>query len=339
MNFKILIIGLGSMGKRRIRNLKALQQTEITGFDLREDRCKEAAEKYDVKTFTSFEKAFEISDPDVLIISVPPDAHHIYMKIALEKKKPAFVEASVVDEDLEKIMAQAKEQGILIAPSYTFYFHPAVQRIQQFINDKYLGNVSNIIYHSGQYLPDWHTYEKVEAYYVSKKETGGAREIVPFELTWLIKIFGFPKSVVGQYKKTIHIEGAENIEDTYNALLDFDNFLMSFTVDVVSRVHTRRLIINGDEKQLYWYWDENLIKVFNPQTNIWEEYPYETLNAEPGYTKNITEQMYIDEIQTFLDAVNGKPGFDNTLENDHKILKLLYAIERSYDEKKFIEII
>ena len=48
MNF--LIIGLGSMGKRRVRNLQALGYRNIIGFDMREDRRKEAKEKYGIQT-------------------------------------------------------------------------------------------------------------------------------------------------------------------------------------------------------------------------------------------------------------------------------------------------
>ena len=49
--FKIAIVGLGSMGKRRIRNLQHLQVTDIIGFDLRQDRCDEATNSYGIKTF------------------------------------------------------------------------------------------------------------------------------------------------------------------------------------------------------------------------------------------------------------------------------------------------
>ena len=42
---KFLIVGLGSMGKRRVRNLQRLGMTDITGFDPRADRRDEAAGK------------------------------------------------------------------------------------------------------------------------------------------------------------------------------------------------------------------------------------------------------------------------------------------------------
>ena len=43
---KILIVGLGSMGKRRIRNLQKLGYRQLIGFDLRDDRIIETKKKY-----------------------------------------------------------------------------------------------------------------------------------------------------------------------------------------------------------------------------------------------------------------------------------------------------
>jgi predicted dehydrogenase len=59
MNIPVLVIGLGSMGKRRIRNMQALGFTHIFGFDKREDRAKEAASLYKISTFTDFDEAFK----------------------------------------------------------------------------------------------------------------------------------------------------------------------------------------------------------------------------------------------------------------------------------------
>ena len=68
---RFLIVGLGSMGKRRIRNLKYLKAGEIIGFDTMEVRRKEAEEKYGIKTFDDFDKAMK-EQPDAFIISTPP---------------------------------------------------------------------------------------------------------------------------------------------------------------------------------------------------------------------------------------------------------------------------
>lgn len=331
---KFLVIGLGSMGKRRIRNLQYLGFSEILGFDTREDRRLEAENKYKITTIANLEN-FENLDIDALIISVPPDKHHIYMFKALEFNKPCFVEASVVDYSFKELIDLSQKKKVLIAPSSTMCFHPAIKKIKSIIEDNIIGSTTSISYHSGQFLPDWHTYEKVNDFYVSQKETGGAREIVPFELTWITKIFGFPSSVFGCVKKTIEIEGAELIDDTYVGVLDYDNFILTLTIDVTSRVATRKLLINGSNGQLLWDWNNNFISVYTP-TKGWNNIEFELLAAEDGYNKNITEQMYIEEMSCFISGISNSLVYINNLPNDLAVLKILYAIEASSNYKKSI---
>lgn len=334
----ILVIGLGSMGKRRVRCLKALKEDNIFGFDVRKDRVDEVKKKYYIDTFNDFQEALDKVKPDVFIISVPPDLHHIYMKAALSRGIHFFVEASVVDTDIDVIIQQSKKVGIVAAPSATMVFHPAINKIKNIIDNNELGNVSNIIFHSGQYLPDWHKYEHVSEYYVSNPLTGGAREIVPFELTWFTSIFGMPQRVCGNVKKTIEIEGAD-IDDTYNVLLEYKSFLATLTIDVVSRYATRRLLINGDKKQLIWDWNENSINLYDPKTLEWSHLRYQMSQAEEGYNPNIGENMYVEETRRFLNAVYGEEPFINNLEMDYLVLKLLYTIEESYKKEKILELI
>jgi predicted dehydrogenase len=335
MNF--LIIGLGSMGKRRVRCFKALGITTVAGFDQREDRRLESREKYGIQTFSDINQAIREFQPNALIISVPPDAHHVYMKMAAEKGLHFFIEASVVDTDMDLIKDLVKANNIIAAPSATLLFHPAIKKIFEIVQSRELGIISNVIYHSGQYLPDWHPYEKVSEYYVSNPLTGGAREIVPFELSWLTGLFGFPSKVCGFSRKTIEIKGAEKIDDTYNFLFDYKDFLATVTVDVVSRDATRRLLINGDKKQLIWDWNDKKICIYHPEDKKWQSITYEMLQAEAGYNENIGENMYIDEIKSFIDAIEGKGTFMNTLENDHRVLKLLYTIEESDKKARYLD--
>ncbi len=331
-----LVIGLGSMGKRRIRCLKALGHTDISGFDVRADRRDEVSGQFGIPVYDDFDEALRSRRPQALIISVPPDLHHHFMKIALERNIHFFVEASVVDTDMEEIRRKLETTAIVAAPSATLLFHPAIRQIQEIVRSGRLGKLSNVVHHSGQYLPDWHTYEPVADYYVSNPETSGGREIVPFELSWLTTVFGFPKRVCGNFRKTITIAGAENICDTYNALFDYGDFLASLTVDVVSRHAVRRLMINGEKGQLVWDWDENAIRVFDPDTEEWERIPYDMGSAAPGYNANIGENMYIDEVRNFIEAIEGTSPFANTMDNDHRVLKLLYAIEEADQKSQYV---
>src|SRR5437899_355914 len=99
---KFLVVGLGSMGKRRIRNLKQLGHTDVIGFDTRGDRCKEANEKYQISAFTDISNALK-ENPNAMVISTTPDLHMKYAKVAIKNKVHFFTEASVVQDDMEEI--------------------------------------------------------------------------------------------------------------------------------------------------------------------------------------------------------------------------------------------
>ena len=79
----ILITGLGSMGKRRIRNLQRISSHKIIGFDTRKDRREETTKKYNIETFDDIRAALK-RKPDLMIISTPPDLHYKYAIIAIK---------------------------------------------------------------------------------------------------------------------------------------------------------------------------------------------------------------------------------------------------------------
>jgi predicted dehydrogenase len=323
---KFFVVGLGSMGKRRIRCLKALGYNEITGYDPRKDRRDEAKQRYNIETIDTLEELVT-GNIHAMVISTPPDKHNQWLKWALDNKIPCFVEASVIKEGLEELNQIAKKNGILISPSCTLKFHPAIKDIMHIVQSGRYGKITNFSYHSGQYLPDWHTYEDVKDYYVSQRETGGAREIVPFELTWLVELMGLPTGVKCFYGETMDVSAS--IDDTYVIALNFDdNTFGSLIVDVASRYATRSLILNMEKGQIVWRWDDGVVKVYDAANMRWVYYNTPQGQTTAGYNKNIIEDMYIDEVKSFIDAVNGIKAFPNTVDEDIQILDILYRSER-----------
>ena len=65
---QILVIGLGSMGNRRIRTLKNLGHTNITGYDTKKSRRDIYKQKYGILTFEKIEDALD-NNPKAIIIS------------------------------------------------------------------------------------------------------------------------------------------------------------------------------------------------------------------------------------------------------------------------------
>jgi len=327
---QFLVIGLGSMGKRRVRNLIALGfKSHIIGFDLREDR-REEAQKYEIEIINNLNN-FDFTRIDAFIISTPPNLHMYYADIAYKNNVSAFIEASVVDaQKILELSKKTKEQKILMAPSCTMRYFSAPKKIKELVRSNAIGQVLNFNYHTGQYLPDWHPWEKIENFYVSNPNTGGAREIVPFELTWINDIFGDAEVLACVRRKLTQIPA--DIEDIYHAILEYPKGIIgNLTVEVISRPEaTREMRILGTQGEIIWSGSENYVKYKTISMNEWQIFSFKSGTIEANYIN--PEEPYINEIKDFIQGVKAmhhgqKSYYQNSLEDDYKILQTLYKLE------------
>lgn len=326
---KYLVVGLGSMGKRRVRNLQALGLKDVAGFDTRADRRQEAEEKYGMPVFESLVSAMQIFEPQAFVISTPPDFHMHYAYFAFENGISCFIEASVVDADkIKSLSEKISDTSIVMAPSCTMRYFPGPKKVKELIRSNSIGKVLNVNYQTGQYLPDWHPWEKIEEFYVSKRETGAAREIVPFELTWLNDIFGVPKALACVKAKLTDMNA--DIDDIYHCLLRYgDNVLANITVEVVSRPKAcRDMRVLGSEGEIVLSADSNSVRYINTSMEEWKEFKFDSGTVESQYIN--PEEPYIAEMRDFVGAVEvqNQSLFPNSLGDDYDILQTLYALEK-----------
>jgi len=332
---KALVIGLGSMGKRRVRNLIANGITNIFGFDPREDRRNESIEKYSIKTIISLNKAEELKGYDLVVISTPPDLHMHYAFMAFSSKVPMFIEASVTDIDKIRELDSlnlGSVKPIIIAPSCTMRYFPGPKLIKELIRDKAIGNCLYLTYITGQYLPDWHPWEGIDEFYVSKKETGGAREILPFELTWLNDIWGLAEVKTSLYRKLSNLTA--DIDDYYTTILEYpEGMICNLTVEVLSRpLVSRELRIIGTEGFIKFSADSNTVKLHTVGKDgkgaSEKSFDLGLGTVEDQYIN--PEEPYIQEISAFLHAVNSSDQslYPNTLADDIAVLEMLLEVEQ-----------
>jgi len=306
------------MGKRRIRCLYKLgvPANHIIGFDCREDRRLEAEDKYGISTFDSFE-ASVAEKPDVHIISLPPDLHVEYARLSIKHGMHFFTEASVVNDGVAEMMADLQGTNLIAAPSCTLRFFPLVKRIKQLVDDGAIGKILSFTFHCGEYLPDWHPYEAIQDFYVSKRETGGCREIVPFELVWLVWIFGDIDSIVAFKGKQSTLD--VDIDDVYQVIMQFEEGQLGHVlIDVVARSLVRNGRMISEEGIIEWDYVTNVVRVYHVDTCAWTEY-------DESYDD--IEDFYADEIKAVIDAVEGKAPYPYTFDEDHKLLNWLVDAE------------
>jgi len=325
---KILVVGLGSMGQRRIRNLKALGVEEIAGYDMRDDRVKESVSKYGITPYSDFEAALLEFDPEGIVISTSPKCHMDYAEKAHAKGIGCFIEASVTEADRILCLAKAAERsGVVMAPSCTMRYYPGPKKVTNLLRDGVIGKIMYVNYQTGQWLPDWHPWEDISEFYVSDRETGGCREIVPFELAWLNDMFGEPVPKTCVKGKVSEMNA--DIDDIYQYILQYPGGInANITVEVLSQpAVTREMRIVGSEGVLVYSADENCVRYIRGEDEDWTRFPLDKGTVEKGYIN--PEEPYIEEIQSYLDALVAKDQslYPNTLADDYQLLRTLYQLE------------
>jgi predicted dehydrogenase len=334
---RFLIVGLGSMGKRRVRNLQYLRINEIAGFDPRSDRREEANSKYGIPTFENFDNAIESFHPEALIISTPPDLHVAYAKLALLNNCHFFTEASVVDDEMDQLINLARQRPQLVAaPSCTMRFHPSIQAIKQIVGEGNFGKPLLLTYQSGLWLPDWHPWEDYRSFYVARRQTGACREIVPFELSWLTWLLGPIDFVTGMRGKLSTLDA--DIDDAYQVLLQFRSGLLGhLLVDVIARAPVRSFRLCSETATIEWDAMLKQVRLFSADTRDWQVITEPEGIQEPGYVAT-GENLYIEEMRAFVAACEGRQKWGYSLEQDKSMLDLLSAIEQSWDQHTQVKV-
>lgn len=323
----ILVIGLGSMGKRRIRLLKQLDERNIImGVDLQRKRQEEVEKLYHIPVFSSMEEAKKEQKVDCAFVCTSPLTHAGIIRECLKNQWNVFTELNLVSDGYEENIKLAKEKGCVLFLSSTFYYREEIQYIYHYVKEK---KRLNYIYHIGQYLPDWHPWENYRDFFAGEKRTNGCREIMAVELPWLTGVFGDVKRCQVMADKMSELEIAYH--DNYLIELEHANGNKGvLVVDVVCPVAVRRLEVYGENVYLRWNGTPTGIQCLDDSGELKAVELYEKTEHAEGYRSFITENAYYNEIQEFMNVLAGRKKQRYGFEKDLEVLNLINRIEGNY---------
>ncbi|MBF0305820.1 MAG: Gfo/Idh/MocA family oxidoreductase [Alphaproteobacteria bacterium] len=323
----LLVIGLGSMGKRRIRCLKRLGVERIIAYDPRADRRAEAAAAYGIATFADWAEA-AAAPADAWIVSTPPDTHVEYGLRAVARGVSFFCEANVTDPRADQLIERLDASGLVGAPSCTMRYYAGPKRIKALVEAGAIGRPLAFTYQCGQYLPDWHPWESYKDFYVSKRATGACREIVPFELAWIVDLLG-PVARLSCLKDKVGDLDCD-IDDVYQLLLRFERGAVSghLMVDVLARPAVRLFRLCGADGTVEWDQAAGRVRLWTAATGAWEAFDLSLgAHVEPGYLH--AEEPYVEETADFIAALRGEKPWAYDFREDGRMLALLTRAEAS----------
>lgn len=324
---RFVVVGLGSMGRRRIRLLKQISDSyEIIGVDSNSERCIQAEKELAIKTASDLDIVLDTYKPDGVIVSTSPLSHGTIINKSLKAEANVFTEINLIDDMYDENIMLAKDKNKVLFLSSTFLYRSEIDYIYQKVSTN--KDNLNYNYHVGQYLPDWHPWESINNYFVGEKKTNGCRELFAIELPWIIKVFGDIESYEVLSSKNTGLSVQYN--DNYLLLIKHKNGNKGIlAVDVVSRKAVRNLEIYGENLYLTWDGTPSGLNVYNYEKKVDENINLYTDNVDKqeGYAAFVIENAYKNELETFIDMINGRDAARHTFEEDYKILSMIDEIE------------
>lgn len=325
---KVVIIGLGSMGKRRLRLLKQHFDIEsISGIDSSDERRNYCNKEYGISVYTSLEEAAREESFDCAFVCTSPLSHNEVIRQCLVYGIHVFTEINLVAEGYKENVRMAKEKNLKLFLSSTMIYRNEMQYLYSEMRDM-LAPVS-YNYHVGQYLPDWHPWETYNDFFVGDKRTNGCREILAIELPWIIRVFGKIRDI--KVVRTRLTKLRIDYEDCYIVTLSHENGNTGvFMVDVVSREAVRDLKVIGEDVFISWGGTPDSFKRKNISNNHMEAIDlYKNIQREGEYNKTIIENQYVNEMNQFFGELEEKISPVYSFEQDLETLKLIDRIEKA----------
>lgn len=174
MKLKVLIVGLGSAGKRHATILKNKFKINNIYF-----LTKKRNQSNSIKSNLEIKKI----NPDYIIIANPTSEHFKVLKF-LEKNFSGKI--ILVEKPLYEKFRNLNIRKNKVFVAYQLRFHPVILKLKELSKSQKLFNI-NVIANS--YLPDWRKTNYRYSYSSKKKEGGGVLLDLSHELDYINWIF------------------------------------------------------------------------------------------------------------------------------------------------------
>jgi UDP-N-acetyl-2-amino-2-deoxyglucuronate dehydrogenase len=142
--FKVAIIGCGNIFPMHASSIQLSDAAELVAIcDNKEDRAKQAAEKYNCNFYTSYEEMLDKEEIDVVHICTPHYLHAPMTAYAASKGKHILTEKpmSITTEDARGMVEVCERNGVTLGVIFQNRYNPGSQLIKDAIVDGSLGQV------------------------------------------------------------------------------------------------------------------------------------------------------------------------------------------------------
>lgn len=331
---RYLIVSLGSIGRRHLRNLRQLRPTsEIGVLHLRaapeHSRTAGEADHH----FGSVEQAVNFA-PKAAIVAGPASTHVAVARSLAEAGVHLLVEKPISNnvQGCSELIDAMQRRSLVLMTGYNLPFLPSLQEAKACLDRGMIGRVIAVRAEVGQFLPDWRPGTDCRAGVSAQRQLGGGALLeLSHELHYLYWMFGMPARVTargGQFSELVI-----DVEDLVELTLEYTSprRLVNVHLDFMQRAPHRSCRFIGSEGTLVLDAMRDIVEAYEAVSGTWTQVPVRSLSDR--------NQMYVDELQHFLDCIErgSRPMVDGT--DGLKTLVIVDAAKRSMACNSTVEVV
>ncbi|HEY6562608.1 MAG TPA: Gfo/Idh/MocA family oxidoreductase [Polyangiaceae bacterium] len=344
---RCLFFGLGSIGQRHVRNLRALYGKDVEIFahrvrgerDVIDERMRIAPgecleEKYGIQVFAEIERAFAAA-PDVVFVTNPTSLHLSVAARAAEHGCHLFIEKPLADslDGVDALARIVEEKRLVAFVAYQLRQHPAFRRIQKLLREDSLGRLCSVSFEVGEYLPGFHPYEDYRRSYASRSDLGGGVTITQIhEIDLMVALFGMPERVfsLGGQLSSLQID----VDDVASSLIQYrrrDGRVLPVHLhqDYLQKPPSRRCRLIGERGRVEWTLSTGGFVRFDEHGEIADSLDYQ------DYPRN---QLFLDELGEFFACVRERRPAPIGVRDGARSLEIALALKESQRSGETVEL-
>lgn len=324
---KFLIAGFGSIGRRHLRNLRALGEDDILLYrshhsTLPDDEIAGLPVETDLRAALAHQ-------PDAVIVS-NPTALHLDVAIPAAEVGCAILLEKPIAHSLERVndfRAAVQRGRAKVLVGFQFRFHPTLRRAAQLLAEGAIGQPLAARAHWGEYLPNWHPWEDFRQGYAARADLGGGVILtLCHPLDYLRLLLGDVDSL---WAFTAERGGLGlPVEEAAEIGLRFKGGAIGTVhLDYLQQPPAHTLEIVGTAGTLRWNNADGALAVFRPAKQDWE------MHMPPeGFERN---WLFLEEMRNFIAVARGEAQPACTLEDGIRALEIaVYARESALDGQR-----
>ena len=315
-------MGGGSIGRRHLHNLRTLGVVPLAVVEPNTGRRKALCEDGTIVGFDTLEEGLEW-EPDFVVIASPTYLHAEQALQAAEKNCHLFIEKPLSNREngLMELLEVVKNRCLTTLVGCNMRFHPGPAKVKELLEHNAIGKVLFSHIHTGSYLPSWRPWQDYRKSYSANATMGGGC------LLDCIHEIDLTRWYIGEVEEVFcmagHLSSLEMDVEDVAALIcrHADGTLSEIHLDYVQRTYERGCQIVGEQGSIFWDYDGGTVRWFDAKQDPWK-----TFGQPKDWQAN---QMYIDELEHFLDCV--RAGSQSTLpvSDAVKVMRVVFAAKAS----------